>query len=320
MSLIVFSLVFMMTFYCLYMITYQNHLASALEQRIADRLTAENELYKILYSSGEGGLIFNLKKAIYEAIGNIGGESALTADELGSTSGIVGDVTYKNGLLSVLLHYPANFGDDMPSIEIIGNICSPIFLEGDPIILKSNLDEERSEMLATVYQGLPGIVEEEKLTDEDMVITESGNIQMAFSRKLNTNDYKADLITDGFNKFYLASDPSSCIINLSKNNLEDNIKLSISLNNNIKPLKGIIYVEGDVFIESTTKFFGIIIIKDGTLTVKEGAIFDFRGKLISDSDLDTTGIKAVNAYDVVSKVGIHLPGFYKPVIQYIKVY
>jgi len=320
MSLIVFSLVFMMTFYCLYMTTYQNLLASALEQRIADRLIAENELYKILYSSGEGGLIYNLKKAIYTAIGNIGGKSTLTSDELGSTSGIVGDVTYKNGLLSVLLHYPANFGDDMPSIEIIGNICNPIFLEGNPIILNSNLDEERSEMLATVYQDLPGIAEEEKLTDKDMVVTETGNIQMSLTRKLNTNDYKADLISDGFNNFYLASDPSSCIINLSKNNLADNIKLSISLNNNVKALKGIIYVEGDVFIESTTKFFGIIIIKDGTLTVKEGATFDFRGKLISDSDLDTSRIKAANAYDVVSQVGIHLPGFYKPVIQYIKVY
>lgn len=320
MSLIVLTLVFMMMFYCLYMTTFQNHLSSALEQRIRERYITENELYKILYSSGEGGLVFNLKEAIYKAIGNVHGKAIVSADELGSDSGIEGEVTYKNGKLSILLYYPKHLGNDMPSIEVVGNICNPIFLEGNPIVLASNLDEAGSVMLANAYQDLPGIAEAERLNDKNLVTTESGNIQMSLVRKLNTYDYKADLISDGFYKMYLSSDPTICIINLSRNAPSDIINLSMSGNNNTKVLKGIIYIEGDIVIETTTKFFGIIIIKGGNITVKEGATFDFRGKMISDSDVDTTRIKAANAYDVVSQVGIHLPGFYKPVIQYIKVY
>lgn len=319
MSLIVFSLVFMMTFYCLYMITYQNHLASALEQRIADRLTAENELYKILYSSGEGGLIFNLKDAIYKALSNQGKKWTVTPEELGSESGIIGDISYNQGQLKVDLHYPVNLGDDMPSIEIVGELYNPIFLEGDPIVTPDSLDSEELQLLDLVYENLPGIVEEENLLIPNVVVLEQGNID-AFIKRTGYGVYKTEILVDGFSKYYSFSQPQITIFQMSKKNSDDIVELRLDLNNYASGIKAIFYVEGDVIIESDFKLNGILIIEGGSLTIKEGATFYLNGKLISDGPINNDNIVDVIANPNVAQVGIHLPGFYKPVIQYIKVY
>ena len=319
MSIIAMAIVFMMATYCLYMTTFQNHLSSTLDQRIRDRHVVENDINKVLYSSGEGELIDSLKWCIIDAIGQPGKVFSLTSEDLGSSAGLIGKVLYKSGQLSIDLVYPEDKFNETPKVSIQGSVLNPLYNEGEPLVSPSVLDEAGLEQLNSSLELLPGLAEEVELPDNRMLILEEGSIDMTL-KKSGYNDYKASVICDGFTTEYWSIQPKYSIIQLSKREIYDTITLRIEANNNITGVKGIIYVEGDVIVESNFKLNGIMIIRGGSLTVADGASLVVNGKLISDQDLDTKGVQTFKALEIVAQVGIHLPGFYKPVIQYIKVY
>lgn len=319
MSLIAMAIVFMLAAYCLYMTTFQNHLSIALEKRIKDRHIAENDINKILYSSGEGELIESLKWCILEAIKFPGKVYKLSPEDLGSSAGLTGEVLYKSGQLSINLEYPDSEFDEAPSVSIQGSVMNPIYNEGSPLVFPSALDETGLELLNSSLELLPGISEEERLPDSRMLILEEGTIEMILKLS-GLRDYKASVVCDGFPKEYWSIQPTYSIIQLSKHEVYDTITLNIEADNYVTGMKGIIYVEGDVIVKSNFKLNGIMIIRGGSITVAEGASLVVNGKLISDQEFDTTRILTYKALENVAQVGIHLPGFYKPVIEYIKVY
>lgn len=305
--------------YCLYMTTFQSHLSSALEKRIKDRHIAENDINNVLYSSGEGELIESLKWCILDAVKHPGTVYKLTPEDLGSSAGLTGEVVCKSGQLSINLKYPEHEFDEAPSVSIYGSVMNPIYSEGGPLVLPSTLNEEELELLNSSLEFLPGLSEEDRLPDSRLLIFEEGSIEMVLTFS-GYRDYKASVNCDGFLKDYCSIQPTYSIIQLSRREGYDTISLTLDGNNYIQGMKGIIYVEGNIIVKSNFKLNGIMIIKGGSIEVEEGASLVVNGKLISDQDLEMAGIQTYPSLENVAQVGIHLPGLYKPLIQYIKVF
>lgn len=112
---------------------------------------------------------------------------------------------------------------------------------------------------------------------------------------------------------------------LAKNDEIENLKIIIESDNidDVLKLKGIVYVEGDIYICSDVVFYGILIVNNGSIYIESNNNFTLSGILLGD-DVDKLlyDERANIDYNIheIKRNGIYLPGFIEPKIESIKIY
>ncbi|TCS91330.1 hypothetical protein EDD65_102265 [Keratinibaculum paraultunense] len=112
---------------------------------------------------------------------------------------------------------------------------------------------------------------------------------------------------------------------LVRNNKIKGTKMVIESNNinDILELKGIIYVEGDIYICSDVIFDGILIVNNGSIYIESDSNFMLSGILLGDDAdkmLYDKRVKLDYNLHEIKRNGVYLPGFIEPNIEYIKIY
>lgn len=100
----------------------------------------------------------------------------------------------------------------------------------------------------------------------------------------------------------------------------DKVKLIIDSDNNNDYFKGIIYVEGDVYIVDNFKFNGIIILNGGKIYIEDGKSAIITGKLIaSDNFVIPEALELKYSPEIMNKYGIYLPCYIKGELRNSKI-
>lgn len=101
-------------------------------------------------------------------------------------------------------------------------------------------------------------------------------------------------------------------------------KLEIYNNKGLSPVKGIIYVEGDIILYDNVEFYGIIVIENGTIIIKgedkpviNGLVVlnDYNG----NAELVDSLIKANYNKEYIYRNGPLLPNFFEPELELMKI-
>lgn len=89
-------------------------------------------------------------------------------------------------------------------------------------------------------------------------------------------------------------------------------------------LKGIIYIEGDLIIQSDLEFYGILILQNGGIIVDTTNEVKIQGILLlhnyNDNLMEYEKIESTYNLEAIKTYGIYLPKFIEPNIQVIKSY
>jgi hypothetical protein len=182
------------------------------------------------------------------------------------------------------------------------------------------LSESDKTNLIEAMDQLPGLVYTENLAQNSMQVITIGEGSINLKRVRN-REYKAvHKDKNGFTTEYFKDVPTYIVIMASKESDLDTITLNIDTNNTANNFKGIIYVEGDILLESYFNFYGIMIVRGGSITVGDDVTAKINGVLITDTQTSIPGMTIKKDNTAVSQVGVYLPGCYEPVIDYRKIY
>lgn len=109
-----------------------------------------------------------------------------------------------------------------------------------------------------------------------------------------------------------------------KKHSNGNIDFYIDEINNKRVLNGILYVEGDLHVNTNFKFGGMIIINGGKLVVEESKKFRIEGMLVyinNNEKINTPdNVDITYRPGVIYKYGIYLPGFLDIKLKSMKLY
>lgn len=133
------------------------------------------------------------------------------------------------------------------------------------------------------------------------------------------NSSKIKYITYRNDQCIIDQDIEKTIFLIVKNHLNKTITLQIGDNEGTIELKGIIYVEGDLYINSDIKFDGILIVTGNIYTETNiGDKSQIRGIILSDGNVEFNNIKIIYNRDWVYTYGVYLPEFIKPRLEVYK--
>lgn len=198
------------------------------------------------------------------------------------------------------------------------NIIDPFYEMGLPILPTETLSKEGLSDYQKFYKNLSKNIKAQDNVDGITSIEEEGieKVILEYNEKLGTNIAKFFTTAQSIpSKERFITDDIFLILRQKKM-----LNPKLELKNSIE---GIVYVEGDVVLYDDVNFHGIMVVKDGKISVKgERASID--GLLILDSYTDD--IKTFERFidinydkNLIYKYGLFLPGFINPRLIQIKV-
>lgn len=136
-------------------------------------------------------------------------------------------------------------------------------------------------------------------------------------KRISTNEYKV-YRKEAVDNYYKL--PSEAFIYIENKAKYDKVKLIIDSNNENDYFKGIIYVEGDIYIVDNFKFNGIIIVNGGEMYIEDGKSALITGKLISSNSFTLPeALKVKYSPEIMNKYGIYLPNYIKGELRNSKI-
>lgn len=203
-------------------------------------------------------------------------------------------------------------------------IINELFEMGLPII-SPNLLEDNVEM----YEKYMDFLQKEiyiTALEEDIMPVEIENYEIIkIHNNMNEKTYielYRNNIDFPIKKYFLDKDR---VFLLAKNNGVEGVKTIIMSDNtgDMVELKGIMYIEGDIYIRSDVAFYGILIVNNGSIYIESDNNFMLNGIFLGD-DVDKLlyDERAEIDYNIheIKRNGIYLPGFIDPKIECIKIY
>lgn len=128
-------------------------------------------------------------------------------------------------------------------------------------------------------------------------------------KRIKSNEYRV-YRKEADENYHILNDEAFIYIENKAN--YDKVKLKIDSENKNDYFKGIIYVEGDVYIVDNFKFNGIIILNGGKIYVEEGKNVKITGKLIASDNFEIPeGLELKYSPEIMNKYGIYLPYYIK---------
>jgi hypothetical protein len=135
--------------------------------------------------------------------------------------------------------------------------------------------------------------------------------------RINSNKYHV-YREEAYENYHILNDEAFVYIENKAN--YDKVKLKIDSENKNDYFKGIIYVEGDIYIVDNFKFNGIIIINGGKIYVEEGKNVKITGKLITSDNFELPeGLELKYSPEIINKYGIYLPYYIKGELRNSKI-
>ena len=321
-SLLVMTVVFILTTYSLQMAVFEAGIQSALMDRIIYQHRYENEVNRILYSGENGDFPEVIAEKILKSVETKQPQD-ITAEELGSKEKISCNVCSDGDMVTMEFSPSENSKLKHTTVQVVGSGLNPIYFNEKNIIYPNLLDETERKRLNIAFDSLPGFINTETLGSSSIYLSTVGAESVLFKKGTGYYDYVFEVFGPGsyYNK-YTITKPTYILLEIIKGEDDSLSELIIDTKSSIISSKGILYVEGDIVVKSDFSFNGIIIIRSGNLIIEEGAHLKLLGKIISDTNLnfDQSVCTIKSADDLVGQLGMFLPGMYKPVIDYIKVY
>jgi hypothetical protein len=136
-------------------------------------------------------------------------------------------------------------------------------------------------------------------------------------KRIKSNEYHVHR-KEAYDNYHILNDEAFIYIENKAN--YDKVKLIIDSENKNDYFKGIIYVEGDIYIVDNLKFNGIIIINGGKIYVEEGKNVKITGKLIASDNFEIPeGLELKYSPEIMNKYGIYLPYYIKGELRNSKI-
>ena len=220
---------------------------------------------------------------------------------------------------TMVLDTEANFNGIDKVIQAKVNIIKDFYEMGIPLLYSDTVDEER---LDEYFAYIDYISEEIKLPVQNSDIM--GIETMNFSNIFIYKDFpKGNCI-----EFYKDNIEKSIIKKYFTNKLflivRENANLFIGLDEEeTLVLGGVIYAEGDIFLNQNLEFHGIIILNSGHIHISPNSILKLEGMVLS-KDYPFEIIEDENKIEMnynileIKSNGVYLPGFIETRVKLIK--
>lgn len=202
-------------------------------------------------------------------------------------------------------------------------LVNELFELGIPLLDSLFIEDEIKDKLTVLIDHISKNVTIANMNIPDtMYSMEYSNYRNITLKKLNKSDYELAFHRDSMESPYIERFNKKDIFFVCKKKENEDLNLILDDSGQNIQLSGIIYVEGNLIISSNFNFNGIIIVKNGEISVENSKTVKINGLVILDNVsnsfefIEKADILYNNSY--IYKFGTYLPGFLQPNIYTIK--
>lgn len=224
-----------------------------------------------------------------------------------------------NGKRYLELSTQSDFQGTKSKIKAYGTVFNDLFYDNNPALSYNNINEEHLDRFTIFMNEISNEINLETLPTnmKGMNFYDYQNVIMKNDGVSNYNIFTKYFYDDEVEVKYKRLNNTDRIFMVVKNPpSRQRAKLYID---DYVVFRGILYVEGDLIINSDFWFIGILIV-NGNIIIKENLATKPRieGVLLYDKYLDLKDWNLKYVIDYVNRFGIYLPNFIEPKLQVYK--
>ncbi|TFZ39748.1 hypothetical protein E4100_06870 [Soehngenia longivitae] len=320
-ALIAMLVVFMICLYLSHMAVMQSHLQNNLRDKLQNNYDLETVLNVLINDLNDD------KSEIYKSIIKYCNaplrdyKDTINLNISDKRVSTVANIKYKlddnKTIMDVVIkspikNYSAFLNAQIEFVNEIFTFNNLSFLNNSTFTSRSDLEQEFYDFWASLNDNY--LIPPLKSGMKSISLYHSEEITL---KRIDSNKYHV-YRKEAYDNYNLLNDEAFIYIENKAN--YDKVKLIIDSDNNNDYFKGIIYVEGDVYIVDNFKFNGIIILNGGKIYIEDGKSAIITGKLIASDNFEIPeGLELKYSPEIMNKYGIYLPFYIKGELRNSKI-
>jgi len=314
-ALIAMLVVFMICLYLSHITVMQSYLQNNLHDKLQNNYDLETSLNCLINDlSDEDSEIY---KSIIKYCNAPLRDNKYTIDLVSTSANIEFKLDDDKPIMNVAIksprkNYSALLNAKIEFVNEIFTFNNLFFLHNSAFTARQDLEQELDDFWTIIGDNyeIPPL----KSSMQSLSLYHSEEITL---KRIKNNEYQVHR-KEAYDNYNSLKEEAFIYIE-NKANYEK-VKLIIDSNNKNDYFKGIIYVEGDIYIVENFKFNGIIILNGGRIYIEDGKSAIITGKLIASDNFELPKeLELKYSPELMNKYGIYLPHYIKAELRNSKI-